>query len=343
MPPPSEVLCISYFSSILGPRVVYCTNPEIANYKHPDLEKILEFNDKPGSFIFAGLKYQTNNFLFYIDTKEVKSGKILVMITYMIRSSFFMKQISNVFKFLESTGVLLKELGKKMVQNVEKIVSFLFDFNGSSLEENITKISESPNFTYFSELLNEYLDKISEKKDLVFSTRKRSSKKIFIIGDRNTDTKNTFLRNLEVLQFHKQNNIDLPSRIFEVTIENMEILTYDCLRNDKFCFYCPNFKTCLENAEAFIIIFNQTNKESLLEAKSNLDLLLEKLDHSIPVLVIGNKMQNKKNFPREMIFSEFELPQLKDSKMNIEYFSINLNTDNRKIKKALQWLIKKII
>ena len=61
----NQILCISYFDQIIGPNRFFCSEPLKEGPDSPDLNKILEFNDEEGTFIFAFRKYQTVNHLPY--------------------------------------------------------------------------------------------------------------------------------------------------------------------------------------------------------------------------------------------------------------------------------------
>lgn len=342
MPPPLEVLCISYFSPILGPQIFYCNDPEIFEYKHPELEKILEFNENEGSFVFAGLKYQTSNFIFYSQTNQTNSGRVLIMLTYMVRSSYFKKNISNVFRYLESIGPLLKEMGNTLSQEIHNFGGFLFEIQSRANTKNQKKLLNHPNSQKFFEIFNEYFKELKEKQQLLISSRKTPLKKIFIIGDQDVG-QTDFLRDLEVLQFHKQENLDLPTKIYEIAIDNMELLTFECVKEDKSCNYCTSFDICLENAQAFILTFDQSNRASLLEAKDTLDYIIEQAKVEIPLLLIGNKGKRKETFSKEEISAHFELKDLEKSKYPISFFSINLITQENLIKEALRWLVRSLV
>jgi hypothetical protein len=342
MPPPLEVLCISYFSPVLGPQIFYCNDPEIFKYKHPELEKILEFNDNEGSFIFAGLKYQTSNFIFYSQTNQTNSGRILIMLTYMVRSSYFKKNISNVFKYLESIGPILNEMGNLLSQEINNFGNFLLDVQSITNTKNQKKLSNHPNSQKFFEIFNQYSKKLREKQQLLISSRNIPLKKIFIVGDQDV-AKINFLRDLEVLQFHKQQNSDLPTKIYEIAIDNMEILTFECVKEDKSCNYCINFDVCLKNAQAFILIFDQSNRGSLLEAKKNLDYIIEQAKGEIPILLIGNKSKKEEMLSKKEIYTKFELKKLEKSHYPINLFSFNLKKQENLKKEALRWLVRSLV
>ncbi|TFF88343.1 MAG: hypothetical protein EU548_08980, partial [Promethearchaeota archaeon] len=58
-----QILCVSYFDQIIGPSRFYCSEPLKNSKDAPDLDKILEFVDEEGFFIFAFRKYQSLNYL----------------------------------------------------------------------------------------------------------------------------------------------------------------------------------------------------------------------------------------------------------------------------------------
>ena len=93
-----QILCVSYFDQVIGPNTLYCNEALTEIIGAPDLDKILEFNDEEGTFIFAYRKFQTVNHIFYIDSKIARGGKDLMMITYMIRTAIFKDEIVDVFK-----------------------------------------------------------------------------------------------------------------------------------------------------------------------------------------------------------------------------------------------------
>ena len=61
-----SILCITYFDTVLGPNIFYCSAP-LNKVEHPDLGRILEFSEAEGSFIFTYRKFQTINHIFSIE------------------------------------------------------------------------------------------------------------------------------------------------------------------------------------------------------------------------------------------------------------------------------------
>ena len=65
----NEILCINYFDYLIGPSTFYCNESLEDNPDYPDLNKILDFNEEEGSFIFSYRKFQTINHLFIFHLK----------------------------------------------------------------------------------------------------------------------------------------------------------------------------------------------------------------------------------------------------------------------------------
>ncbi|MFX0012013.1 MAG: hypothetical protein ACFE9R_16985, partial [Candidatus Hermodarchaeota archaeon] len=96
-----SILCITYFDTVLGPNIFYCSAP-LNKVEHPDLGRILEFSEAEGSFIFTYRKFQTINHIFSIDSEYARGGKEILMITFMIRAAYFKDEITDVYNFLLS-------------------------------------------------------------------------------------------------------------------------------------------------------------------------------------------------------------------------------------------------
>ena len=109
-----QILSVSYFDQVIGPNVFHSSEPLEEVVGAPDLDRILEFNDEEGTFIFAYRKYQTVNHLFYIDSKFARGGKDLMMITFMIKTAFFKDEIVDVFKYLDSKGPILEDFAEEI-------------------------------------------------------------------------------------------------------------------------------------------------------------------------------------------------------------------------------------
>ncbi|GAH86016.1 unnamed protein product, partial [marine sediment metagenome] len=62
-----------------------------------------------------------------------------------------------------------------------------------------------------------------------------------------------------------------------------------------------------------------------------------------PILIIGNKFYDKEELETEFIYETFEIEELRELGVKIEYFPINILKEDEKTMDALRWLIKTIV
>lgn len=343
--PKEETLCISYFDQIIGPNQFYCQEP-LSDIEHPNLNRILEFNDEPGSFIFAFRKYQTVNHLFNIPSEYARGGEELLMISYMIRAAYFRNEIVDVFKYLESKKPILESYAEEL-KKLKELPEILHAKNKSGLNGTILEIGSEKFKKEFLKLYEKYFKELSPKFEIESPLRKKKlTKKIFILGERYAG-KTAFLKNVEDIQFHNQINNDLPTMIYEVVIDNLAILTYDCIERDFECDRCKNYGGCMKNAQAFILMLNATDKNSVAGTKEKFQKIVNKCkeieNQRVPILIIGNKFDDKEEFDSDYVYNAFNLKELQDCGMKIKYFPINVIKENNKIMQALRWLVRHMI
>ncbi|MHA1491251.1 MAG: ADP-ribosylation factor-like protein [Promethearchaeota archaeon] len=337
-----QILCISYFDQVIGPSLFYSSEDNLDS-DLPDINRILEFNEEEGTFIFAFRKYQTINHLFYIDSRIARGGKELLMITYMIRSAIFKNEIPDVFKYLDSKTPILEEYASKL-RNIDGLIEIMHEHKDLGPKKGLLNIT-SPKFkNEFIKIFNFYFKQLSPHSHLDSPLRSLpTSKKIYIFGPKNSG-KTTFLKNLEMIQFLNQRNNDIQTRIYEVVIDNIEILTFNKANKE---FECEGKKNFTECAQGLILIFNATEKKFIQEAKEMFKIIDNKRSEmkreTIPILIIGDKIRNKKEFGSKKIKEIFNLTELKKLGMVIRYFPINVLKEDEKIVKAIRWLIKQIV
>ena len=222
----NQILCVSYFDQVIGPNTFYSSENLSKSPDAPDINRILEFNDEEGTFIFAYRKFQTVNHIFYIESDLARGGKELIMITYMIKTAIFKDEIVDVFRYLDSKAPVLEEFATE-IKKLKDLSSLLHLKKESFSGENILDLADEKLRNCFLDLFNKYFEKLTPKYKLETPIKdKRQIKKIFIIGAPKAG-KTTFLKNLELIQFLNIKRNDLPSRVYEVIIENLEILNYD--------------------------------------------------------------------------------------------------------------------
>ncbi|MFX1387547.1 MAG: GTPase domain-containing protein [Promethearchaeota archaeon] len=342
----NQILCISYFDEVIGPSILYSSEPLVDTIDTPDLNRILEFNDEEGTFIFAYRKYQTVNHIFYVDSKLARGGKDLMMITYMIKTAIFKDEIVDVFKYLDSKAPVLEDFASD-IKKLNELSSILHLKKSALTGEYVLELADDKLKSEFLKVFNTYFTKLSPKYKLETPIKdKRLIKKIFIIGAPRVG-KTTFLKNIELIQFLNIKKNDLPSRIFEVVIENLEILKYDKDINAFECKEFENLQNCVNFSQGFILLFNLTDKNSAKETKEIFKIVdntrLEMETELAPILIIGNKFYDKEDIDLEFVYKTFEIEELRELGINVKYVPINILKEDEKVMEALSWLIKSII
>lgn len=343
--PEDKILCLSYFDQIIGPNLFYCSEPLQKTMDVPDLGKILEFNEEEGAFIFAFRKYQTINYVFNIKSKFARGGEELVMLSYMIRAAYFRNEIVDVFKYLESKTSILEQFSNEL-KNMNGFTSVLRAKKSAVNNQDMLEIGTQDFKSEFLTIFNKYYEKLTPRFEIESPLKSvHKLKKLFIFGARYAG-KTTFLKNIETIQFHNQGNNDLPTRIYDVIIDNLEILTYDCIERNFKCDQCINFKKC-SDAQAFIFIINLSDLNSIDESKNMLQIVLNKIlsldNDKTPLLIIGNKFQNDEVINPEFINENLRIEELRKKGIKIRYFPIDLIHDRAMIMKSLRWLVKQML
>jgi len=337
-------LFLSYFDTILGPSNLHSSSPLIPE-EHPDLGRILEFTEEEGNFIFTFRKYQTLNHIFYIDSEYARGGKELLMITYMIKAAFFKDEISDVYNYLLSKTPDLEAYALEL-KNLEGITDLLHTHKNDSSQKKILDVASEEFKDKFLNLFQKYFEKMIPRMDI---PRKENLKKIYVFGSAQAG-KTEFVRNLEMNQFrqYKDNEMkrDLASKIYDLLIDNIEILTFECIDEHINKEKTKIYEECIDNAQGFILIFNAANKELLKETIEMFQLVLNRcLDQgeTMPILIIGNKFEYKEEITSDMIFENFDLNKLNECGLHPKYFSINILHEDDKIINALRWFLTQII
>jgi len=345
--PKEVILCVSYFDTTLGPTTLHCSSP-LNTQEHPDLGKILEFTEE-GTFIFTFRKFQTINHIFYIDSELARGGKEFLMITYMIRAAYFKDEITDVYNYLLSKTPDLESYASEL-KNIQDITEVLHSHKNHINQGKTLSVASKKFKKEFFKLFNKYLEKMTPQLDI--STHlldKGNLKKIYIFGPRNAG-KTELVKTLEVIQFlqYKNNNMkrNLSSKIYDFIIDNIEVLTYECIDEDTDGERTKMYEDCIDNAQGFILIFNASNKDSIKETVEMFQLVLNRCQDkgdTMPILIIGNKFDDKEEITSDMIFEKFDMEELEECGLSIEYFSINVLREDDEIIKAIRWLLKQMI
>jgi len=346
--PDESILCLSYFDTVLGPNTFYCNTPLVKN-EHPDLGRILEFQEEEGTFIFAYRKYQTINHIFYIDSEIARGGKDLLMITYMIRAAYYRDEITDIYNYLLSKSSELQEFASELKSNKE-LTALLHSQEDVSIRKNPLKFASKSFRKHFLDVFDKYYMKITPKINIATPiTGKGDLKKIYVFGPRNSG-KTTLLKNLEVIQFLNYKDSEakrnLTNKVYDFIIDNIELLTYECIENDFEGTQKGLYDYCLDNSEAFILIFNASDRNSIKDTIDMFQLVLNRcLDKGeyMPIMIIGNKFLDKEEVRPDFIYENFDIDELEECGMALKYFSINVLIEDEKLINALRWLIKQLV
>ncbi len=343
--PLDQILCVSYFDQVIGPNTLYCEPLMDDIVGAPDLDRVLEFNDEEGTFIFAYRKFQTVNNIFYIDSKFARGGKELIMVSYLIKTAIFKDEIVDVFKYLDSKTPILEDFAEE-IKKLDELPALLhLDKTVSS--GNLLDLANEKLKTTFLDIFQESFQRLTPefRLETPIKSRKRI-KKIFIIGA-NKAGKKTFLKNLELIQFLRIKSNDLTNLIYEAIIENLEILKFD---EDSCYFECKNFNSfedCLNHAQGLIFIFKVSDLQSINETKKLFQIIEDKRKemeiNSVPILIIGNKSAIYEKDKTNLINKTFEVKKLKENGIRIRFYPIQILEEDHMVMKALRWMIKNIL
>jgi len=341
-----QILCISYFDQVMGPSILYSSEPLSESLNAPDITRILEFNDEEGTFIFAYRKYQTVNHLFYIDSNLARGGKELLMITYMIRAAIFKDEIVDIFKYLDSKEPILEEFASE-IRRLDALSSILHLKKSAFSGEYVLDLASEDLKTGFLALFNRYFQKLTPLFRIDSPLRGRSQlKKVFILGG-DSSGKTTLLKNIELIQFLNVKKNDIPTRIYEVLVDNIEILRYEEGVGEFACKEYETLEECMILAQGFILIFNLSDKNSILQTKDIYQIVdnkrLESERGLVPILIIGNKFYDDEEIHSDFVHDTFNIEQLKELGVKIKYYAIDISKEDDNIMEALRWLIKNII
>ena len=309
----------------------------------------MEFTEEEGNFIFTYRKYQTINHIFYIDSEFARGGKELLMITYMIRAAYFKDEITDVYNYLSSKALDLESYASEL-KNLQALTELLHGQKNRTNQNNILNLASKGFKTIFMTLFNKYLEKMSPKIDLTSHLLDKGNlKKIYVFGPKHSG-KTELVKNLEVIQFlqYKNNEMkrDLSSKIYDFIIDNIEILTYECIDEDTDDERTTLYEDCIDNAQGFILIYNASSKDSIEETIELFQLVLNRCQDkkdSMPILIIGNKFHDKEELPPDLILENFAMNELVECGLSIQSYSINVLNEDEKIIEAIGWLLMHII
>jgi signal recognition particle receptor subunit beta len=330
-----KFLVISYFDSRIGPNILYHKS-DISNiYEFPDLSRILDFSNEDNTFLFSFRKFQTINTIFNMKSDIARGGTELIMISCIIRASYFKNELTDIFKYLDSKKVILEEF----VSELKELPNFnliLHKYNKNPTKKQFTDYCKEENVDFFS-IYEKYYDLIFPESEIKLITQDINlKKKILLIGPKGSG-KDTFLQSIENLQFIRQNNLDIPTRIIGIIIDNIILSNTSDFLNDRIG---------LDIAQAMIFMINNKDKDTTNEVNLLIDKFISsysiKTFGKIPLLIINNIIKGKTPLRAKEIKQFFKLEKVKKKKIPFKYYSINVIKVDPILFEPLYWLIKQI-
>ncbi len=330
-----KYLCISYFDEYLGPNILFCTPPKPNDNDFPDLTRILEFQENEGSFVFAFRRYQSINHIFYIESPIARGGKELLMISFLLRTSFFKNELGEVFNYLNSKSEILEKFAYEL-KELNGFNKILHKHKKDPEEFDLVEYAKESKIELLI-LFKKYFSELAGDPEINIITKDaRIKRKVFIIGPASSGKK-IFLRNIEALQFYRQTEFSISTRVFGIFIENLKI-------PPKPIDIQAQIKS--KSIDAYIYIFRNINEAVINQVKieiNNIISLCKENNSPITILIIENNDGTTESLKSSEFYKNFNLTELKKEKFNLKFYSINILKEDDKILQALKWLIYKII
>jgi hypothetical protein len=332
-----KFLVLSYFDMRIGPNILY-SNTDISNiYGFPDLSRILEFSEVEDTFIFSFRKFQTINTIFYMKSDIARGGRDLLMISGVIRASYFKNELTDIYKYLETKKNFLEKFASEL-KLLPKFNSILHKYKQNPTIKQFKEYCEEFKIDFLS-IYDRFFDLIFPESEIRIITQDIAlQKKILLIGPKDSG-KDTFLRSIEILQFNNQSKLDIPTRILGIVIDNIILSNvYDFL----------NGKVGLDIAQAIILLIKNIDKKTCDEVNSLIEKFIASYSSQkfgkVPLLIINNVIKDETPL-REIEINKniSNLKRLKKEKIPIKYYSLNVLNKDPKLIEPLKWLIKEIL
>jgi len=331
-----KFLVLSYFDMHIGPNILY-SNTDISNiYEFPDLSRILEFSEVDDTFIFSFRKFQTINTIFYMKSDIARGGEDLLMISGVIRASYFKNELMDIYKYLETKKNFLEKFASelKLLPNFNLI---LHKYKQNPTIEQFKEYCEEFKIDFLS-IYDRFFDLIFPESEIRIITQDIAvQKKILLLGPKGSG-KDTFLRSIEILQFNSQSKLDIPTRILGIIIDNI-------ILSNVFDFL--NGKVGLDIAQAIILLIKNIDKNTCDEVNSLIEKFISSYSSQkfgkVPLLIINNVIKDETPLREIEIKKNISnLKRLKKEKIPIKYYSLNVLNKDPKLLEPLKWLIKEI-
>ncbi len=345
-----ESLCISYFDNIIGPNIFYCNEDLSKKSDSPDLGRLLDFSEEESTFILAIKDFQTLNHVFFIENTYSRGGKDIFMVSFLIQGDSFKDKISDIFYFLNSKKPILLDFAKELTQ-LEELPKIITKNKKLNLLSDVNTLGSSKFQEKFDTLFANTYEQLTTKTNINSIASTDPIKKLFILGANQTEN-NNFLEQVELIQSNLKKSTDLSTKIFEVILENMEKLRKECFDDLLKCKQCEINNRCITQAQGFIIIFDNTNMDSVIQARERYNIIVRKLykfkpNKPIPILLIGNTYRNMiSDIPNSLldeVLNEGEEKTTEEGYIIKKYVELDLENDRNSLQESFRWIIKQMI
>jgi len=330
-----KYLCISYFDEKIGPNILYCKPQKPDDIDFPDLTKLLEFNDTPGTFLFAFRRYQSINHIFYIKSKMARGGMEMLMISFLVRTSFFKHELGDVFNYLNEQSEILEKLAMKLT-TLPSFIQVLHLHKKDPNEADLAQISNELKIDFLS-LFNAFFEDLALDPEINIITKDaKITKKIYIIGQQHAG-KSIFLKNIEASQFYRQKDFTLSTRILGVLLENVKIPS-------------PRFNLeeplDLSSIQGFIYLFRDATEENFNRLRKDLEVIMENAilqNKKTPLAILQNIMAGESSIDSNVFLNKITQTKEQATLIPLYFRSLNILKDDNGILNALKWLIFEIL
>ena len=328
-----KFLVISYFDNRIGPNILY-SNSDVSNiYGFPDLSRILEFSEDDGIFMFSFRKFQTINMIFNIRSDTARGGQELLMISCIIRASYFKNELIDIYQYLETKKPILE----KFAAELKGLPNFNLLLQKNVTNPSITQFTENceKNNIDFFPMYNRFFELIFPESEVRIITQDINlQKKILLLGPKGSG-KDTFLKSIEALQFYNQSKLDIPTRILGIIIDNIVMSN---------AFEFLNGEVGLETAQAIIFLIKNIDINTCNEVNSLIEKFISSYSRQnygrVPLLIINNVFIEDTPLRQKQIKKNItNLKRLKKENIPIKYYSLNVLIEDPKLLEPLKWLI----
>jgi len=344
--PLKEYLCISYFDNIIGPNTFFCNEELSSDPERPNLGRILEFAEDETTFILAFTNFQTVNHIFLNNNPQTRGGEDLLMVSYLIRGDSIKDDISDIFNHLNSKKPILKDFAEKLTQ-LEELPEIIVKNKQKNLTKGLDRLGSRGFQEKFHHLVNETMQDLKTKKNSEQDDSLETIKKLFILGAYKAGKK-TFLDQVKAIQSKLYDSADLSTKIFDVVLENVEVLKEKCYDDLLQCKQCEVNNRCITQAQGFVIIFDNSRKGSTKKVKDQYRKIAKEIcklnpQKGIPVLLIANKFDKNNGLTLTTLSNEWKEKQGKECNIVTKHIELDLKNDSNTLQRSFQWLIKQMI